>query len=288
MGILQGQVGLVTGAGRGIGRAITLALAGEGMHVIAAARSRDEIEETCELARAAGGQASVVTVDVRDRASVEACVAAAAKVGPLDLLVNNAGSNAAFGPVWEVDPDTWRQDIEVNLFGPFFFCRAAAGAMIARKSGRIINVMGGGVTGPLPYDTGYSTSKAALARFTETLAIEARPHNVKVFPMGPGPVYTRMSRNVFESEAGQKWNGALEGQMEGRWIGPEAAASLALAIASGRADPLSGRIIGVADDLDDLLARADEITAGDLHTLRLVVSKNGHVPAVLLTALEES
>jgi len=287
--ILQRQVGIVTGAGRGIGRAIALRLATEGMHVVAVARSRGEIEETCDMARSAGGAATALAVDIRDRASIDDCVSEVVQgIGPIDLLVNNAGSNLAHGPVWDVDADLWRQDIEINLVGTFLFCLAVAPAMIQRKSGRVINIHGGGVSGPLPYDTGYSSAKAAVARFSETFAIEARPHNVQVFPMSPGPVMTQLTRALFEGDTGRRWNGALLQRLEGQWIGPEAAADLALALASGRADSLSGRLIGVFDPLDDLIARADELAADDLHVMRVVTSTSGHVPPVLLTASHHS
>jgi len=286
-GPLSGQIGLVTGAGRGIGQAIALSLAAAGMHVVATARSPDEIEETAAMARGAGGSASALTLDVRSRQAVDAVVAEVlGQFGRIDLLVNNAGSNSALGPVWEVDPDLWLQDIEVNLYAPFLLCRAVLPSMIAAGGGRVINIMGGGLTGPLPYDTGYSSSKAGASRFTETLAIEAAPHNVKVFAMGPGVVATRMNRHVFDSPEGRKWHGALETQLEGRWVGPEHAARLATRLALGEADPLIGRMLGIADDLEAMLANIDEIRAHELHTMRLVTSVAGHAPAIPLTAVE--
>ena len=287
-GVLNGQVGIVTGAGRGIGRAIALSLAASGMHVVATARSRAEIEGTAALVNDAGNSARAIVVDVRERASIEACVVEVLRVhGRLDLLVNNAGSNAALGPVWEADPDLWLQDLEVNLYAPFLFCRSALPSMIARRQGRIINLLGGGVTGPIPYDTGYSSSKAGVARFTETLSIEARPWGVKVFALGPGAVKTAMTDHVFESAEGLRWNSALKARMQGRWVGPDSAAKLATIFASGRADALAGRLVTVTDDLETLLGNADAIRDNDLHTLRVVKSMTGHVPAVLLTALEE-
>ncbi len=287
-GALDGQVGIVTGAGRGIGRATAQALGAAGMHVVAVSRSRAEIEETAELIRAAGGQASAVTVDVRDRASIEACVEGVlATHGKLDLLVNNAGSNAAWGPVWEVDPELWRQDMETNLYAPFLFCRAALRVMVPRRQGRIVNITGGGVSGPLPYDTGYSSSKAGLARFSETISIEARPHGVKVFSLGPGVVATKLAMGFFDSPEGQQGAPGMKDKMSGRWVGPEVAGQVVATLASGRADAVAGLLFTVADDLEQLIRDAEVIRAADQRVLRVVLPA-GHLPAVMLKAREET
>jgi len=279
---LRGQVGIVTGGGRGIGQAMALALARSGMHVIAAARSAWEIEETAGLARSAGGSAEAAVLDVCDEESIETCLAGVLKRhGRIDLLVNNAGSQSAVGPVWEVDPRRWRQDIEVNLLGPFLCCRAVLPSMMQRRSGRIINVLGGGLTGPIPYNSAYSSSKAGLARFTETLSIEAGPWSVHVFALSPGAVQTNLTRSLFDSPEGRKWQAALKARVDSIWIGPERAADRTVLLASGQADGLSGLLLTVDDDVTAMLKSVADIRRNDLHALRVVKANEGHVRPIL-------
>src|SRR5579859_4384125 len=136
-GELPGRVALVTGGGRGIGRAIAQALAAAGASIAVLARSVAEVQETARPIAADGGRCLALTADVTRQVEVEAAAArAAAELGPIDLLVNAAGSHLAVGELWEVDPDLWWTDVESNLRGPFLCCRAVLPGMIARGRGR--------------------------------------------------------------------------------------------------------------------------------------------------------
>ena len=138
---LNHDVAIVTGAGRGIGRAIALSLAGEGAAVGVFARTAEEIAETGALISGAGGRALALRADVRDAAAVRAAVSEmASKFGPVTLLVNNAGTPGPAGLDWEVDPEEWFECIDVIVRGAFILCQAVVPGMIARGSGRIINV----------------------------------------------------------------------------------------------------------------------------------------------------
>ena len=268
---LQGQVAIVTGGGRGIGRGIATALAGAGATVAVVARTESQVRETVAGIQSRGGRAVALPADVTDLAAVERMVAETERqLGPVDVLVSNAGSFGAIGPVWEVDPAQWWRDVETNLRGAFHCARAVLPGMIARRRGKIINLSGGGSTNAFPYGSGYASSKAAIVRFSECLALEAREHGIQVYAMGPGLVRTAMTEFQLNSPEGQRWLSRI-GRMfeEGRDVPPERAGQLAVFLASQAGPELSGRALGVADDLEDVVLHLDEIQAGDLYTLRL-------------------
>jgi NAD(P)-dependent dehydrogenase (short-subunit alcohol dehydrogenase family) len=249
---LAGKVALVTGGGRGIGRGIALELTAAGARVAVAARTREQVEAT---AAETGGIA--IEADVSDRAAVERMVAQAEEeLGPLDLLVNNAGIALWEDSAWELEPEEWWRVLEVNVLGVYLCCRAAIPGMIARGGGRIVNVASGAAYLPGSRSTAYSASKAAVHRFSETLATQLQPHGIPVFSISPGLVRTELIGDNFGDDA--------------PWTPPELAPRLVRALASGRLDALSGRYLHAEhDDIDDVEQRAAEIVAGDLNAIRL-------------------
>jgi NAD(P)-dependent dehydrogenase (short-subunit alcohol dehydrogenase family) len=263
---LSGSVAVVTGAGRGVGRAIARSLAGAGAAVAVVARTDNELEETSESIRQSGGKAAPVAVDVTDPASVERLARETERrLGPVDILVNNAGTCRAIGPVWDVGLDEWRQDVESSLLGTFLCTRAFLGTMIERRGGRIINVSSYAAIRPTPHMAAYGCAKAALLHFTNSIAAETADHGVSVFALTPGRVRTAMTKHMVESTAGRRW---LDTDMRDS-LPPERAGELAVFLASGRADALTGRFVHVLDDVHDLVRRVDEIREDDLYVLRL-------------------
>jgi len=249
---LAGKVALVTGGGRGIGRGIAIELTQAGARVAVSARTRAQVEET---AAETGGIA--IEADVSKREDVERMVATTeAELGPIDVLVNNAGIALWEDKGWELEPEEWWHVLEVNVLGVYLGCRAVIPGMIERGRGRIVNVASGAAYLPGSTSTAYSASKAAVHRFSETLANQLAPHGIPVFSISPGLVRTDLIGSNFGDDA--------------PWTPPELAPRLVLALASGRLDALSGRYLHAEhDDIDDVASRADEIAEQDLNAIRL-------------------
>ena len=274
-GVLDGRVALVTGGGRGIGRGIALAYAEAGAAVAVAARTAAQVAETVALIEAAGGRALAVTGDVADPAAVATMVGTVeAELGPIGILVNNAGINGPAGPLWEVDPDWWWQAQEVHLRGMFLCTHAVLPGMVARRSGHIITVASGAGEAGRPYFSAYGVAKTAQIRLTEGLAEETREHGVAVFVIAPGYVETSLGEELFQQPLAVKWLPEFHARVQhfrehGGAVPVEVPSQLCVALASGRADALSGRHITVNDDLEALIADAARIQADNRFTLRI-------------------
>lgn len=266
---LDGQTALVTGAGRGIGRAIALALGDAGAAVAVCARSTDEVTGVAGEIQGRGGHVLAMRCDVTCRQEVAGMAAAVEEaIGPVDLLVNNAGRFGPVGPLAAIDPDEWWQVLEVNLRGPLYCARAVLPGMLARGHGRIVNVSSGAGFAAIPMLSAYAVSKTALYRLSENLAAETRGHGVTVFAIDPGLVRTAISESALscgEPSVEQWFTDAFANQEDGP---AEWAATLVAYLASGAADALSGRNIGVSDDAEQMVARAAEIEQHDLYVLR--------------------
>jgi 2-dehydro-3-deoxy-D-gluconate 5-dehydrogenase len=193
---LKGTVVLVTGASRGLGAEMAVALAEEGAHVVAAARSRASLDA---VAARGQGMISVVEADMSDDASVAGLVdEVVARHGRIDGLINNAGIAPA-GKFVDQDPQVWKDALTVNVLAPMLLAQAAGRRMIEQGGGRIVNVASTtGVRGK-PHLVGYSTSKGAVVRFTEALAAEWAPKNVQVNCIAPGAFRTDAQKAVTES-----------------------------------------------------------------------------------------
>ena len=267
---LNGTVAVVTGAGRGIGREIALHQARNGAKVAVLARTAHEIDETVSLITGEGGAAIAIPVDLTDGHAVEDALGRVVTgLGEIDLLVNNHGSFRAFGPIWECDPKLWWQDVEINLLGTFNTCRVAAPGMLARRQGRIVNLVGGGTGNSFPHGSGYASSKAAIMRFTECLNDTTKAQGVLAFAVDPGLVRTAMTELQLYSEAGKTYMPNIQDLFDnGVNIPPSRAAALIVDIGAGRFDLLAGRLLRGVDDRDQLEQEMKEVVARDGRALR--------------------
>lgn len=237
------RVALVTGGSRGLGREAARALTADGFAVAVAGRDAAALDEVV----AAGDAALALPGDATHPVAVAAAVERTeVELGPIDLLVANAGAFAAGGRVWETDPDVWWRDVEVNLRGPQLALHAALPSMVERGSGRVV-VLGSGMgMAPTPGASAYSSSKAAVARLVETAAAELAGTGVTVLTVSPGMVRTDMTTAF--PEAFLALRPELRDPPPQVWTPAEPFLGLLLRIAAGDLDALSGRFLHVRDD----------------------------------------
>jgi 3-oxoacyl-[acyl-carrier protein] reductase len=257
---LAGQVALVTGGTRGIGQHLAQAMVAAGMRVALTGRDKMVAER---VARTIGGIPQVIglPLQVTDASSVEAAFGATeAAFGPIDLVVNNAALLIPEASPWEVDAEDWWRVLEVNVRGCHLCMREAVRRMVARGSGRVINMASDTALGPWPTLSAYGTSKAALLRLTESFAVAAERHGVALFAVSPGMVKTDMTAML----------PSVQDVPESAWSPPEKISALCLYLATGKADRLTGRYFHVNhDDIEACVAEAARIQSDDLNVLRL-------------------
>lgn len=271
---LENHSVIITGAGRGIGRTIALAYAKEGARLALAARTAAELEDTAREVRALGASALVIPTDVSDQRQVDRMLAQVIdRYSSVDVLVNNAGIGGPVGPLQDNDPDYWLQTLQVNVIGTVLCCRAALRVMLRQDRGRIINVSGSGGSTAAPHIAAYCTSKAAVVRLTECLALELAGTNVCVNALGPGGIHTRLVEEM-RDEAAAAGSDDIYGQSlsvtSGGGESMERVAELAVFLASDEAGSLSGRLVSTKDDLPSQPDRVPEIMASDAYLLRRV------------------
>lgn len=205
MRLLEGKNAIITGAGRGIGRAIAEAFARQGCNIAALARSEDEIEETAALVRTLGVQAVALQCDVTQAPSVDAAFAAAeAALGPVDILVNNAGM-ARFKPFAALSMEDWNETIASNLTSVFLCTQRVLPGMMARRAGRIINISSVSGLKPIAEQSAYCAAKHAVNGLTKTLALELHPFGIGVHAICPGGVVTRLAEEAMPERDKTGW-----------------------------------------------------------------------------------
>lgn len=196
MNDLKNKNALITGAGKGIGKAIALALAKEGVNVILLARTQEEIDNVAAKARSLRVKALALTADVADINSVNTAVEKAlSEFGSIDILINNAGI-AAFGKFLELEPAEWERIIKVNLMGTYYVTRAILPNMIERQTGDIINISSTAGLNGNALTSAYSASKFAVLGLTDSLMQEVRKHNIRVTALTPSTVATDLAKEL--------------------------------------------------------------------------------------------
>ena len=254
---LEGKVAVITGAGRGIGRAIALRYAEEGAAVALAARSARDLDDVAALIERCGGRAAAFPTDLREPDQIAHLAARVTeRLGPADVLVNNSGIAGPTAPLWEVDPEQWDETMRVNLTAPYLCCRAFVPAMVERAAGSIVMI--GSATGkrPLPGRTPYAASKLGLVGLVRTLAWEVGPHGIRVNLISPGGVEGPRLDAVIAAQAERRGVGVDDARTEaaassplGRFVPPQHVAEAAVFLASDAAGSVTGEDLNVTAGL---------------------------------------
>lgn len=193
---LTNKTALVTGAGKGIGKAIAMALAAEGVHLGLLARTEKDVKELAAAIESRGGKAAFATADVSNRQAVEEAVGVLkSKLGSFDILINNAGTGT-FGGFLELDPETWEQQVKVNLFGVYYVTRAVLPDMIEAKAGDIINISSTAGKSGSAGTSAYSASKFGVFGLSESLMQEVRKLNIRVTALAPSTIVTDLAQSA--------------------------------------------------------------------------------------------
>lgn len=259
--LLVGQVVLVTGGGRGIGRAVAEKLAEEGAAVAVTSRSDNQLAEVVSAIESKGGKAFKVTCDVKDRDSVNQAISSVEQaLGPVTFLVNNAGQAGPYGPIGDVDPDEWWGAMGVHIRGPMLFMSNLIPKMKERGSGRILNVCSiGGILISEAFSA-YGVGKCAEIRLTEYVDLECKDHGVRAFGIQPGTIITDMAKSTMDDPDAQKyvpWMIDMLKQIpdEQSKFELQRCVQYVAEIAAGKHDELAGRYVDFADNFGELKAR---------------------------------
>lgn len=270
---LKGKVAVVTGSGRGLGRAVALAMAGEGAKLVLMSRTISELRAVAKETSLPDDKILVYGGDIASESNTEKMARMAiSKFGTIDILVNNAGTIGPIGSTEKVSVSEWIRTIQVNLIGTFLCTRAVLPAFIKKGHGKIINIAGSG-EGPLANFSAYASSKSAIIRFTETLAQELKQHGIDVNAIAPGSISTKMTKEIFNAgeTIGKKEREKYGKVLETGGVPLELPASLVVFLASGEADGLTGKIISaIHDDWKGFDAIKAELSETDLYTMRRI------------------
>jgi len=258
---VEGKVAIVTGGGRGIGKAIALTLAEAGADITVVARTREQIEQTASEIRQLGRKALAIPMDVTNEDQVKEVIEQTlSQLGKIDILVNNAGVDPPMKPVafipgikspgWELtggnwdkqmEVEEWRRVLDINLTGPFLFARAVGPHFLKQKKGKVVNISSNSAELGTPYCSPYCVSKAGLSMFTQCLASEWAPFNICVNAIGPGDTNTEMIAQFIKDPVVAKI--VFDAIPAGRLAEPREIALLALYLASEASNFMNGQTI---------------------------------------------
>jgi len=241
---LDGQVAIVTGGSRGIGRAISFGLAASGAHVVVASRSRESVDSVAAEITALGQRADGIPADVSRLEDVERLVGEVkGRCGRIDVLVNNAGINPLFKRPEALTPEDWDLIMNVHLRGAFLVCREAGRVMIAQRGGQIVNITSATALHGTKRGLPYTAAKAGLIAMTQTLAADWCSHGIRVNAIAPGYVITDLTRGMTKNAG--LYRRVLEKIPMGRFADPEEIVGLTLYLASAASSYVTGQVFVV-------------------------------------------
>jgi NAD(P)-dependent dehydrogenase (short-subunit alcohol dehydrogenase family) len=277
---LAGRNAIITGASQGLGAVIADRFLAEGAAVALCARTGADLDACCQRLRAAHASATIFarTADVASREQVDAFFDEAhARLGRIDILVNNAGIYGPMGSIDAIDWQDWVDAIAINLIGTVYCARKAVSLFKPNRYGKIVNISGGGATSPLPGLSAYAASKAAIVRFTETLALEASEWHIDVNAVAPGALATRLTDELIAAgpqRVGASFHARMVKLKDDGGTPLRLGADLCVYLASADSDGLTGRLIAAQWDpwpFADTVKR--EIAESDIYALRRIIPK---------------
>lgn len=276
---LAGRFAIITGASQGLGEEIAKQFVAEGASVFLCARSEPEVKSVAQRISATahdGQKVLAQSADISKRDDVDLLVTEALDAFKrIDIMVNNAGVYGPIGPTHEIDWDAWVEAININLVGLVYACRAVTPTMIRQRSGKIINLSGGGATNPMPRMTSYAASKAAVVRFTESLALDLKPHRIDINAIAPGALDTRLLDQVLDAGPGMvgvEFHERMKKIKQQGGTPLSVGAQLVVYLASDESNGITGRLIAAAwDKWATLHEHAKDLDATDIYTLRRIV-----------------
>ena len=263
MGLFEGQVAWVTGAGRGIGRAVALALAEQGAAVALVSRTQSEVEQVAQEIRSRGGTAIASLLDVSNWDMVNwTAQQIEAALGPIDMLINNAGVLEPLGKLWETDPEQAGRLIDINLSGAYYCLRAVLPGMVKRGRGMIVNVSSGAAARVAPGWSVYAASKAGLDQLTRNAAVDLKGTAIRVYSLYPGLVETRMQETLRAATPDQlppdRRQFFIDQKEAGKVLPPEVPARAIVWLCSPHCDLGSGAVIDLRRQ-PELLEKIDRV-----------------------------
>lgn len=279
---LQGRVALITGASQGLGAEIARHFVQNGASVVLCARSSEKLRKrAAELQRelTVGARIVALAADVGEPGDIESVFARAKAEFPrLDILVNNAGVYGPMGKIEDVDWSEWVDAVRINLTGLVYASRLAMPVFRAQKYGKIINISGGGATNPLPAITAYAASKAAVVRFTESLALECKDDGIDVNAVAPGALATQMMDQLLQAgpdKVGKVFYDRMAKIAQEGGTPLSVGAALCVFLASAQSDGITGKLISAQwDRYEDWPDHRDELNCTDLYTLRRITGRD--------------
>lgn len=279
---LVGKVAVITGANQGLGRAIAQHYIAEGASLALCARNDvllQEVRQALSAKLELNQKVVAIATDVSNGSEVNHFIAqTVCEFGRIDILVNNAGIYGPKGEIETVDWSEWIKSIEINLFGSILMCREVLPYLKAQRSGKIIQLSGGGATNPMPNISGYAVSKAAIVRFIETLAEEVRGTGIDVNAIAPGALNTRLLDEIIDAgprKVGQAFYEQSLLQKESGGSSFDFGASLAVFLGSDSSNGITGKLISaVWDKWEEWPSHLEELNKSDVYTLRRIAGRD--------------